>query len=219
MYYILYTRKTKKSELDATNVEKLKGYVKSLSLYQAILGIGSYADKLILWVVASPVALAAYAIATLPIAKLDQLMPFEYLTVIKLANKKIDVEIYKKILKIFFLCFILFAIFTFLLMLVSPYILPLLFPKYNLIYLFKIVIWAIPFIPLGIFRGALMSEVNHQYLKILSVGSVILRITFLIVFGIMFKETGVAVGIVLGTGTEALMGMFLVRKIAYPKKK
>jgi|GEM_PF-4834867 len=217
MFYLIYMRKSARAaeeSLPAETTAELKKYGTSLSVYQMILGLGTYADRIILWFVAGPVAVATYSIATLPVIKLDQVLPFEHLTIIKLAKRDITRTEYGRLAKIFLLSLGGLSVFAFAATACAPYILPILFRKYGVLPFFNIVIWAVPFIPLALFRAALMARSDHGALRILSIASVLLKIALMTGLGIAYGAAGVAVGFVAGMGAEALIGLFLVRSVS-----
>ncbi|MCE9585351.1 oligosaccharide flippase family protein [Candidatus Nomurabacteria bacterium] len=185
-----------------------------LTIVNGLHTIGMTIDRIIIWHLFGSISLAIYTFAIIPITKLEQLIPIEFLSLphlsnqIKITNNKKDINEKTLLLFIILIPFILFGWF------IAPLFYKIIFPNFpESIHLFRILL----LLPLCAFfslpKTALIAWKQQEKLYYLEFFSILIKIPTLIFFGLKFGMTGIAEGLVISRIIEGIMIVYLFNKV------
>jgi O-antigen/teichoic acid export membrane protein len=169
---------------------------KSLTMVQGVDMIAGYIDKIFLWKFTTPVAVAIYSFAQIPILKAQQLTPIQMLALPKLSNKNIF-EAKSNILGKFFKLFLVTIPVTIFVLAVAPFFFKWFFPQY---------IEALPYFdalslivilgPFALLNSALITAVKRREIVGIQTAALIARITLFLILVPRFGIWGTVYGVV-----------------------
>jgi len=125
LFFFLTLKKIKNQEKD----EEIISFGKHLTLIQSATLFSNQIDKIIVWQILGPVAVAIYSFAQLPILRIKELVPIAPLALPKLSQRNIE-EIKKSLFEKFLRLFLVAIPATFLFILLIPYLYRFFFPNY-----------------------------------------------------------------------------------------
>ncbi|MGB9743302.1 MAG: oligosaccharide flippase family protein [Minisyncoccales bacterium] len=170
-----------KKEATAGEIEKETiPYGQHLTAMSVIGSLAAYLDKVILWQLVGPIAVAIYTFAERPILKLQELLPISSLALPKLSERNVR-EIKKRLLEKFFKLFLLAAGLILIYISLCPYLFKLLFPAYlNSVFYSQTLALILIFSPFYLLSAALTAEMRKKELYILNFVTPTLKILLLL---------------------------------------
>lgn len=208
---IVYTMVHPKNTLDDPE-SRIIGFHLTASSIPRI--ISQSVDVLIVWQLLGPLAVAVYTFAITPFNKLEQLLPFEQLTLPDLSRiiptREIRTRLFLKVLLMaaFMIPIILIGI------LISPYFFSIIFPKFpDSVVLFQILLVILITKPFTVFKTSFTAWSNNKELYISEIIFSLIKIISLVVFGLLYGIQGIVIGAVIARCIEAIMLSVLFIKI------
>ena len=181
-----------------------------LTAMNAISLAANSIDKVLVWHLLGPVAVAVYTFAQLPVVKLWQLAPLYTIALPKLSRRALDISLKKKLLRYVALLVLLTAMFVVAMILVAPFVFKLLFPAYmDAVPYLQVLLLTVLFLPATLIITALTAAAQHRTLYWVHGVSALVRITLLIALIPLWGVWGAVGAFVLGYGTQAVIATVL----------
>lgn len=186
-----------------------------LTLMQICGILANNVDKIVLWTLSGPVALAAYVFAATPVSKAYQLLPISSISLPLLSSSSHTSEVRRKVLRNTALLFLLTVPGTVFVIWIAPVLYDILFPAYpHAVPYFQLLFLGVALSPVAVLRSALVAFRETRSLYILDMGVPMLRIVFMILGTLIFGIYGLIVGILLAhvIGSITTLLLFLSAK-------
>jgi O-antigen/teichoic acid export membrane protein len=212
--WLFYKLTTKKALLVKGGEEKETiSFGKHLTLIQSINSFSIYIDKIILWKLLGPAAVAIYVFAERPVTKFHGLLPILDLALPKLSQaniKNIKKELFKKFLKLFIITIPIALIYI----IICPYLYKVLFPSYlNSVPYSQIMALIIIFSPFGLLTTSLLAEIKKKELYILNFLTPSLKITLFLILIPFFGIWGVIYSVLISQLFNGALSFYFFKKI------
>ncbi len=201
------------SQEDEKQEKETISFGKRLTLMSSIGHFSAHLDKVIIWQMLGPVAVAIYAFAQLPLQKINEIIPIAPLAFPKLSDqnvKEIKKEVFKKFQKLF-----LFSIpLTVLIIFLAPYFYKLLFPLYlESIPYFQVLALSLIFIPFSLLGISLLTEMKKRALYIISFTAPLLQIVLFLILIPFYGIWGIIFAILIAQFSGSLLVLYFFKKI------
>jgi len=198
------------------NQEKEKdtlSFGKHLTLMGSATLLGNQIDKIILWQILGPTAVAIYSFAQLPLLRARELVPVGPLALPLLSQKnvkKIKKELFKKFSKLFLISIPL----VILLILSAPLFYKILFPFYSAsIPYFRALSLMLIFLPFSLLGTALVTEMKTKELYIIRFTGPIIRIALFLILVPFYGIWGIIFATLITEILNSAMVFYFFKKI------
>jgi O-antigen/teichoic acid export membrane protein len=213
IFFILTFKKVKNQEIDKNQEKETISYGKHLTLMSALGYFSGNIDKVIIWQLLGPVAVAIYSFAQLPFQKIQEIIPIAPLAFPKISEKnvkEIKKEIFRKFLKLF-----LFSVpLTTLIILLAPYFYKILFPGYaESIPYFQVLALSLLFIPFSLLGVSLLTEMKKKALYIISFSAPLLQIILFLILAPFFEIWGIIFAILIAQTFGSILTFYFFIRI------
>lgn len=207
-----YTKKTlKQSDTDTQAIT----FGKHLSVIQILLQLANQLDKVILWQISGPVAVATLSFAQMPIGQLKEFFPIEQLSLPKLSEQSRSLN--KKTIMQYFWSILLFTLpIVVLLMALANLGYTLFFPAYlESVRFFQLLCLGLLFMPFVLLNTVLVSQSKTRELYIVRTVSPVVKILLYITLGPLLGIQGIVYSILIGQAIDASLVYYFFNKLAY----
>lgn len=186
---------------------------KHLTLMGTAATLSAYIDKIILWKLLGPIAVAVYAFAERPVSKIQGLIPISSLALPKLSQKnirEIKKELFKKFLKLFLVSVL--AVLAYILF--CPYFYKIFFPAYlDSIPYSQFLALILIFSPFILLSTSFLAEMKKKELYILNFATPILKIVLLLILIPFLGIRGIICSVLASQALNGILTLYFFKKI------
>jgi O-antigen/teichoic acid export membrane protein len=183
-----------------------------LTAMAALRIVSSNIDRIFVWILVGPAAVAVYTIALLPFSKLEQLIPIETLALPLLSTREISASMKAKLLRHTLLGVVILIPIIAVGLLVAPFAYAVLFPEFKeSVALFQLVCTSLIFAPFAFLRAGLTAWQRQRELYVIELVSPAAKIALFAIFGILFGVVGIVISFICAKAIESflILGLFL----------
>ena len=209
---ILLAKTVRQRQNEETMPESIS-YGKNLTVMIAAASFAEQADKVILWKFFGPIPLAIYSFARLPIQYMQEIVPISFLALPKIGEKSVK-EMKEGLMKKFKKLFFVFALLTFLIIVIAPYFYKIVLPQYiESAHYFQGLSLALFLSPFLLLSAALVSEMKKKELYLVQIITPALRIVLFLILIPLYQIWGVIFSILISQSLNGLLVLYFFRKI------
>ena len=211
--FIIYKLTLKNISQEGGEEKETIPFGKHLTLMNAISLFSAYIDKVILWKLLGPVAVAIYYFGERPVLKLLNLVPISTLALPKLSQVDIN-QIKKRLFKKFLQLFLASGLLTLTYILICPFFFKALFPAYleSVPYSQALALILI-FLPFTLLATSFVSEMKKKELYLIQTITPFLKIILFIVLIPFFQIWGAIISILISYLLNGLLILYFFLKI------
>lgn len=179
----------------------------------AMVGLRTIAvniDRVFVWILLGPAAVAIYTIANIPFSKLEQLIPIDALALPHLSNSSLSAELKNKLLTRTGLLLIAIIPIIIIGFFISPFAFSIFFPTFSAsVPLFQLLLISLLFAPFLLLKTGLTAWRKQKELYIIETISPVIRIGLFATLGGLFGLLGIVWAIIITRCCESVVTIIL----------
>lgn len=204
-----------KSVTGTTEEKKTLSFGKHLSVAWSTIILGNQIDKVIIWQLLGPAAVAIYVFARHPTLRIQELTPISALALPKLSQKNVrDMEVKTGVLKKFFKLFLIFIPFTIFYILLAPHIYKVFFPGYpEAICYAQALALVLALFPFSLLLTSLVATMKTKDLYIIQFAPLVLRVILFLSLTPLYGIWGIIIAILIAEIFNSALIFYFFKKI------
>jgi O-antigen/teichoic acid export membrane protein len=203
-----------KKENEEKDISSIK-LGKHLSVMQIFNVLSINVDRVLVWYLFGPTAVAIYSFAASPVAKAYQIIPFGIIALPHWSGKIFTSDNKRLIAKKTLLLFILTIPATILIILSAPWLFKMFFPKYpESIFYFQVLVASLVFSPILLIKAIMTAFNQTKELYISGASGPIIKIILMTVLSLYFGMKGLVFAIFISSIFDFLITIFVFLRIA-----
>jgi O-antigen/teichoic acid export membrane protein len=211
----LFFKLTLKKVADQEQKEEKEtiSFGKHLTLIQSATLFSNQIDKIIVWQILGPAAVAIYSFAQLPIIRIQQIIPVAPLALPKLSQKNTE-EIKKSLFQKFLKLFLVSLPFALAFILIAPYFYKIFFPNYteSVIYA-QILALGLITLPFALLGSSFVAQMKTKELYIIQFSTPILKIALFAALAPFYGIWGIITAILIAQILNSGLVLYFFKKI------